>query len=153
MSRSDLALVAALVLACGSGDEVPSRERAAPPARDASPALESGSSGAGESVPAGSAPVRANAANGARLYAQYCVTCHGARGKGDGPVGVTLVPRPADHSDPVYIGSLSDEHIYQVIAKGGAAVGKSALMAGWGAILKEGDIRDLVAHIRELSGT
>lgn len=33
-------------------------------------------------------------AEGRTLFEQRCVTCHGAQGKGDGPVGVTLNPRP-----------------------------------------------------------
>ncbi len=31
-------------------------------------------------------------------YHYYCVFCHGERGKGDGPVGESYVPRPADLS-------------------------------------------------------
>jgi hypothetical protein len=51
------------------------------------------------------------------------------------------------------MGSLSDAHLYTVIRKGGAAVGKSPLMAPWGGVLTERDTKDLVAHLRRLSGT
>ncbi len=33
---------------------------------------------------------------GARDYAQYCVECHGATGKGDGPAAAALNPKPVD---------------------------------------------------------
>jgi high-affinity iron transporter len=33
-------------------------------------------------------------AEGARLYAASCASCHGARGMGDGPAGATLNPKP-----------------------------------------------------------
>ena len=33
---------------------------------------------------------------GAGLFAQNCASCHGPGGKGDGPAGVTLSPRPRD---------------------------------------------------------
>ncbi len=33
---------------------------------------------------------------GQELYAANCVSCHGAAGKGDGPAGVALDPRPAN---------------------------------------------------------
>ena len=33
---------------------------------------------------------------GLQLFAQYCASCHGALGKGDGPVARSLSPRPAD---------------------------------------------------------
>lgn len=68
-------------------------------------------------------------------------------------MAASLVPRPADHTSHVYIASLSDAHLYSVIQKGGASVGKSPLMAGWGAVLPDPDIRDLIAHIRKLSGS
>jgi len=66
---------------------------------------------------------------------------------------MALNPRAADHTDAVYMGSLSDAHIYQVIAKGGMSVGKSPLMAPWGSVASDQDIRNLVAFIRQLSGT
>jgi mono/diheme cytochrome c family protein len=102
-------------------------------------------------VPEGN--LRGDAARGSVLYAQYCAICHGATGKGDGPAGAALNPRAADHSNSEYMGSLSDAHVYQVIRKGGVSVGKSPLMAPWGSVLQDQDIRDLVAFIRKLSGT
>jgi putative copper export protein len=33
---------------------------------------------------------------GQKLYVTNCMPCHGQSGKGDGPVGLTLSPRPAD---------------------------------------------------------
>jgi cytochrome c oxidase cbb3-type subunit 3 len=100
-----------------------------------------------------SADLRGDAAAGATSYAQFCSTCHGADGKGDGPTGRALTPRPADHTDAVRMGALSDEDLYTVISKGGAAVGKSPLMAAWGGVLSDTQVRDLVAYIRKLSGT
>ncbi|WP_224984101.1 c-type cytochrome [Geomonas agri] len=35
-------------------------------------------------------------AQGETYYGYYCVFCHGATGAGDGPVGNSYVPRPAD---------------------------------------------------------
>ena len=73
--------------------------------------------------------------------------------RGDGPIAQTLVPRPADHGSAVYMATLSDEQLYLVIEKGGAAAGKSSMMAPWGGILNDSDIRDVIAHLRSLSGT
>ena len=44
-------------------------------------------------------PLPANADNLARgrvYYGYYCVFCHGESGAGDGPVGQSYLPRPAD---------------------------------------------------------
>jgi high-affinity iron transporter len=41
-------------------------------------------------------------AEGSRLYAQNCASCHGATGHGDGAAAAALTPKPADfHSDEV----------------------------------------------------
>lgn len=97
--------------------------------------------------------LRGDADNGRTLYRQFCTPCHGATGQGDGPVGQALNPRPADHTDIAYMGQLSDEHVTKVIRDGGASVGKSPMMAPWGGILSEPDIRDVLGYLRTLSGT
>jgi hypothetical protein len=51
------------------------------------------------------------------------------------------------------MGALSDPWVYLVIVKGGMSVGKSPLMAPWGAVLTEQDTKDLIAFVRGLSGT
>ena len=33
---------------------------------------------------------------GRRLYAQYCISCHGSDAKGNGPVSISLLTTPAD---------------------------------------------------------
>jgi mono/diheme cytochrome c family protein len=35
-------------------------------------------------------------ASGKQMYVNYCAACHGANGKGDGPVGSALKKQPAD---------------------------------------------------------
>jgi mono/diheme cytochrome c family protein len=46
------------------------------------------------------APLPANAAglnaDGAGEYQQYCAACHGADGRGDGPMAAVLIRRPSD---------------------------------------------------------
>jgi cytochrome c oxidase cbb3-type subunit 3 len=102
-------------------------------------------------VPTGN--LRGDPAAGKVIYGQFCAVCHGAGGKGDGPTAATLFPRPADHTDPAYMRTLGDEHLYRVIGGGGAAVGKSPLMPPWGGALNEQDLKDVLAHVRSLSGT
>jgi cytochrome c553 len=92
----------------------------------------------------------AAAANGAGDYATYCAPCHGARGDGDGPLARMLVPRPARHSDPVFMSRLSDEYLLRLLAQGGPALGKSPLMGAWGRILSRERLGDLIAFMRSL---
>lgn len=84
-------------------------------------------------------------------YEQYCTTCHGPEGKGDGVMSKFLEPRPKDLTDREYMETRSDYQIYLAIKKGGAAVGLSDKMAPWEHLLGEQEIQDLTLLVRELS--
>ncbi|MCY2928973.1 MAG: cytochrome C [Planctomycetota bacterium] len=58
-------------------------------------------------APAAAAPTAENLARGRIYYAYYCLPCHGALGAGDGPVGQSYTPAPADLRSP-RLRSLSD---------------------------------------------
>jgi mono/diheme cytochrome c family protein len=60
---------------------------------------------------------------------------------------------PKDQSDAAYMKTLPDAYLYLAICKGGQAVGRDHVMPGWGGILSDQDIRDLVAWVRTFSGT
>jgi cytochrome c5 len=62
------------------------------------------------------------------IFATRCTTCHGAEGKGNGPAAITLTPKPRNYTDPAWQKSVTDDHIKEIIVKGGQAVGKSPLM-------------------------
>ncbi len=96
-------------------------------------------------------PIVPDAARGAEIYAMNCASCHGAAGAGDGPAGAALVPPPTDHTDGGYMNPLSNDHLYKVVAEGGAAVGKSVSMAPWGAVLGEAKMWDVVAYMRSIA--
>ncbi len=136
-----------LVLACNGGE--PPAETP-PPAKPPAATPSATSPPPAPAIPSGN--LRGDATAGARIYGQFCATCHGAGGKGDGPAS-QIEPKPADHTDSAYMGALSDQHLYKVISQGGASVGKSALMTPWGGVLTDPQIRDLIAHLRALSGT
>lgn len=62
------------------------------------------------------------------IFATRCTPCHGPTGHGDGAASAGLTPKPANFSDPAWQASVTDEHIEQIIAYGGGAVGKSPAM-------------------------
>jgi len=92
----------------------------------------------------------ADAEEGKKLYGQFCASCHGQSGKGDGPAAAALNPKPRDHTDKAYMSKLTDDDMLNVIKNGGASVGKSPLMPPWGASLKDEQIRDIIAYVRTL---
>lgn len=88
---------------------------------------------------------------GEKLYAGNCASCHGATGGSDGPIASSLVPKPSQHNDGVYMNALSNDYIFKVIKEGGAAVGKSGMMAPWGTSLSDDEIWGLVEFVRSLA--
>jgi len=90
---------------------------------------------------------KGNAAEGKTQFENVCAACHGPGGKGDGVAAAALDPKPRDLSDPAYVSTLSNEHLYKVISEGGASVGLSPLMAAWGGVLSEQQIWDVIAYI------
>lgn len=98
-----------------------------------------------------------DAAAGKAKYDMFCGSCHGATGKGDGPVGASLNPKPRDFSvgdfkfDADKDGTPgTDTDLKLVIKNGSAAYGGSPMMAPWGATLPDGDLDNVVAFLRSL---
>jgi mono/diheme cytochrome c family protein len=63
-----------------------------------------------------------------QYYAEHCVPCHGAQGRGDGPTSAALNPKPRDYTSGAWQKSVTDDDIKKIIVGGGPAVGKSPLM-------------------------
>ena len=55
---------------------------------------------------------------GATVYAANCASCHGALGRGDGPLAAGLDPRPANLSDPKALKNQSPLDYYRRISIG-----------------------------------
>jgi len=86
---------------------------------------------------------------GKRLFTQYCATCHGDEGKGDGQNASNLNPPPPDLTTSK--GARDAAYLHRVIAQGSAAVGRSALSPPWGRSLTTQQIDYLVAYCRALA--
>ncbi len=65
-------------------------------------------------------PRPASAVQGRTLYAENgCVSCHGAAGRGDGPVGKTLSPPPRDFKNEAsYTNGRDEASIAATLARG-----------------------------------
>jgi mono/diheme cytochrome c family protein len=92
-----------------------------------------------------------NAAEGKKLYAAYCSSCHGDGGKGDGVAARSLPVKPADHTNGTIMNPLTDKFLTDIIARGGSAVNKSAFMPAWGSSLDSKQISDIVAYMRSIA--
>jgi mono/diheme cytochrome c family protein len=85
---------------------------------------------------------------GKHLFAQYCSTCHGDEGKGDGQNASNLKPAPPDLTSS---GLARDPALLRrVIAQGSAAAGRSPLSPPWGRSLSAQQIDYLVEYCQAL---
>jgi len=57
-------------------------------------------------------------AQGKKLYSDKCQICHGVKGDGNGPAGVTLSPHPADFSTPSFWQGDVDKKIADTVRNG-----------------------------------
>ncbi len=89
-------------------------------------------------------------ADGASDYTTYCSTCHGAGGAGDGAAAAGLDPKPADFTTAEFWEGKDDAYLTKVIKEGGTAVGKSPLMAAWGSVLSDEQIKAVVEHLNTM---
>ncbi|MBI3242770.1 MAG: copper resistance protein CopC [Chloroflexi bacterium] len=95
-------------------------------------------------------PVAANAdsvAEGKGYYTTLCVPCHGETGKGDGPVGLTLNPRPADLSLHAVPGVHTDGKLFEWISNGYPG----SVMPAFGQALTEEQLWHIVNYMRTLA--
>ena len=95
-------------------------------------------------------------ASGKTVFVANCASCHGVTGKGDGPVGMALDPRPRDFSQGEFKFDTdgdgkpgSDADIKNVVQKGAGAYGGSMLMAPW-PTLSDDDVTNVIVYIRSL---
>ncbi len=81
------------------------------------------------------------------VYETNCTSCHGATGKGDGPAGASLNPKPGAMSDAVAAG---DAYVYYRIMEGGMKAPYNSAMPAWKGIISEDDTWRVVTYINTL---
>jgi len=90
----------------------------------------------------------ASVAQGRQVYAPNCASCHGASGRGDGPAGVMLRPRPADFRLHMAAGH-TDAELFDWIAQGVDGTGMPAFRGN----LTDEEIWNVVNYIRSFAPT
>ena len=87
--------------------------------------------------------------DGAQVYNKNCQQCHGPAGKGDGPVAQLIkdVTMP-DFANQESMAKYSDDELFEVIAKGGKAVGKSKIMPPYKDKLDDAQIRTVINYVK-----
>lgn len=86
---------------------------------------------------------------GRQVFLQYCATCHGEGGKGDGQNASNLDPPPPDLTVSKNLGDAP--YLRRVIDEGSVAVGRSALSPPWGRTLSAQQIEYVALYCRALA--
>jgi high-affinity iron transporter len=94
---------------------------------------------------------KGDAKAGAEVYKKDCAKCHGDGGSGDGPQGQKLKDKPTDWTKAGGGGlkDMNDQQVYEAIAKGGGAVGRSKAMPSYPK-LSEAEVWNVVAYVKSL---
>jgi mono/diheme cytochrome c family protein len=132
-----LATVAAFVLASSIGCRVASRPQPGDPLLDAIRAEER------------EGQLTYVESQGKHLFLQYCATCHGDNGQGDGQNASNLTPPPPNLTAST--NTRGTALLRKVIAEGSASVGRSPLSPPWGRSLSGQEIDYLIAYCQALS--
>jgi len=86
------------------------------------------------------------AGEGEGWYAAQCASCHGATGRGDGPLAATMSVRPPALADLAVQARFSDDDLVQLILHGRPGTP----MPGFARTLDPGAVRAIVAFLRVL---
>jgi high-affinity iron transporter len=93
----------------------------------------------------------ADVAQGKKLFAERCASCHGIAGAGDGPVAASLPPemKPRNLQTPDRKFATDDAKFLELLKKGGATVGLSPMMPGQ-PDLSDADLSSIIAFTNTL---
>jgi mono/diheme cytochrome c family protein len=89
-------------------------------------------------------------AAGKQIFMQTCTPCHGQEGKGDGPASASLDPKPRNLTDPAIMTAMDERYMFELISRGGIAMGKSPLMPAQPGLAPQ-DIDHVIAYVKTLS--
>ena len=85
---------------------------------------------------------------GYKVFNKYCFICHGAEGKGNGPLAGKIGTAPANLADDTRLSKRTDQELIRII-EGSAAHGTvSSDMPQWSRALSYTQIRSLVSYVR-----
>jgi copper transport protein len=84
-------------------------------------------------------------ASGRALYREYCIACHGERGRGNGPAAIGLDPPPADLV--LHVPQHTDGELLYMVSRGMP----NSAMPAWRSVLTDRERWDIVHYLRDLA--
>jgi mono/diheme cytochrome c family protein len=96
-------------------------------------------------------PLSYQQAQGKRIFYQHCVWCHADTTPAGPSNRSNLTPVPPLLNDGATLNVESDEFMQNIIALGGSAIAKSAMMPPYGRMLSAQEIRSIIAFTRAIA--
>jgi mono/diheme cytochrome c family protein len=96
-------------------------------------------------------PLSYKAAQGKQIFYEQCVWCHADQTPAGPSNRSNVTPSPPLWNDGASLNSLSDAFLEEFTARGGSAMGKSAMMPPYGQTLTPEEIRAVVAYARAIA--
>jgi mono/diheme cytochrome c family protein len=89
---------------------------------------------------------------GQAVNEKYCIRCHDSESTPERVSNLdNLSPAPHQFTDGAALNRMPDADLNNMIAHGGLALGKSPQMPAYGATLKPGEIKAVIAYIRAIA--
>jgi mono/diheme cytochrome c family protein len=89
---------------------------------------------------------------GQAVNENYCIRCHDSESTPERVSNLdNLSPAPHQFTDGAALNRMADADLSNMIAHGGLALGKSPQMPAYGATLKPGEIKAVIAYIRAVA--
>jgi mono/diheme cytochrome c family protein len=89
---------------------------------------------------------------GQAVNEKYCIRCHDSESTPERVSNLdNLSPAPHQFTDGAALNRMADADLNNMIAHGGLALGKSPQMPAYGATLKPGEIKAVIAYIRAIA--
>ena len=85
------------------------------------------------------------AAAGKVLYEANCLSCHGAKGEGDGPAGASLNPKPENFVDALKDDSV--DFVFYRTSEGGMMAPYNSSMPAWKDSLSEDERWQIITYL------
>lgn len=144
--------------AATDGTTAPADGASAAPDSAAAPAAGEAPAAAASAAAPATAAAGGGAAAGEKVFKTFCVTCHGAAGKGDGPAAAGLNPKPANFATGAFKydangnGTKGDvDDIKAIVHDGAAKHGGSPLMAPW-PMIQPDQLQAVAEYVKSLHG-
>lgn len=88
---------------------------------------------------------------GSRIYKENCAKCHGAQGKGDGPLAKSMRTKPFSFMDIKHMSQMHDGYLYWRTVEGGEHSPFKSKMPAYKNVLTEKEVWQVLSYAHAFS--